>query len=369
MSTALKDLYNDSFFSELTPRIKKALPSFDSKLFLKNVFNSDWKQKELKQRYHRIAEVLWSQLSTEYSVAIDELISVAEVLEKDRFSMSGFEFMFLPTCIELYGIDFFKDSMRGLERITQLISGEFAVRQFYVTYPEEMMMQTLTWSQHKHHCVRRLASEGCRPALPWGMALKAFKLNPSPIFSVLENLKEDTSDFVRKSVANNLNDISKTHPEAVIATVKKWQKLNNKQTDWIIKHACRTLLKKGHKDVLPIFGFLPPTTIQTNNFDLSTKEVSIGNDVHFSFDILNNADQAVKVRIEYAVHFLRQNGEHNEKVFMISERELKTRERYTVVKKHSFKIISTRKYYPGEHHISIIINGETFDIIDFNLSE
>ena len=139
--------------------------------------------------------------------------------------------------------------MKAIEFITQFITCEFAVRPFLLKYGDKMMNQMRAWSLHKSHKVRRLASEGSRPRLPWAMAIPALKKNPMPVLTILENLKNDPSESVRRSVANNLNDISKDRPGMVLKIANAW-KGQNKETDAIVRHGCRTLLKHGHPEVL-----------------------------------------------------------------------------------------------------------------------
>ncbi|MGO0993631.1 DNA alkylation repair protein [Clostridioides difficile] len=227
-----------------------------------------------------------------------------------------------------------------------------------------MMAQMRKWSKHKSEHVRRLASEGCRPQLPWGQAISKFKKDPTPVLPILEQLKTDTSTYVQKSVANNLNDISKTHPDLVISIAKDWYG-KNKSTNWIVKHGCRTLLKKGNRDVLALFGYDDTTSINIQDFTLETTSIFIGENLTFSFKIL--AKKATKTRLEYGIDYMKSNGKRNRKIFKISEVSLKENEKKSYMKKHSFADVSVRKHYPGIHSIAIIINGIEKDKLDFEL--
>ncbi|MCL2746891.1 MAG: hypothetical protein FWE48_07395, partial [Coriobacteriia bacterium] len=188
----------------------------------------------------------------------------------------------------------------------------------------------------------------------------------------LEQLKNDPSAYVRKSVANNLNDISKTHPELVIDIVRNWQGESD-HTDWIIKHACRTLLKRGNRDALALFGFHDGATLDVTEFCLgeSTSEadvhIALGQDLTFSFAI--HAKEATKLRLEYGIDFVKATGKTSRKVFQISETELKADETKLHTKKHSFKDLSTRKHYPGTHAIALIVNGVERETQSFELNK
>ncbi len=204
--------------------------------------------------------------------------------------------------------------------------------------------------------MRRFASEGCRPRLPWAMALPKFKKDPALIIPVLEKLKNDESDFVRRSVANNLNDISKDNPESVLDICEGWYG-QSKHTAEIVKHACRTMLKAGNKRALKIFGYSNPANIEAVDFQFDKEKIPIGEDIRFSFDLIVNEKKKVKVRLEYAVYFMKANGKLSKKVFKLSEKEYAPGT-HGISKKHSFADMSTRRHYPGEQRISIIVNGE-----------
>jgi len=273
--------------------------------------------------------------------------------------------MFLPEFIETRGLDDFETSIQAFEFITRFTSCEFAVRPFIHRYGQPMLDQMLLWSRHDHAMVRRLASEGARPRLPWAMALPALKKDPAPLLPILESLKQDSSDSVRRSVANNLNDISKDNPEFVISLVRKWQGKGN-ETDALIKHACRTLLKQGNAEVLKIFGY-KSQGLQVSDFSLASAQVEFGSSLEFSFSISNNATRTRKVRIEYAIYHLKKNGELTPKVFMISEREMDPGSQTKIERKHTIKPITTRRYYPGIHRVAVIVNGVEAAPIDFTL--
>lgn len=232
-----------------------------------------------------------------------------------------------------------------------------------------MMKQMLVWSKHEHWGVRRLASEGCRPRLPWAMALPNLKENPAPIIPILKNLKNDPSRFVRLSVANNLNDIAKDNPEVVIDLAKRWQG-ESKDVDWIIKHGCRTLLKQGNSEVMKLFGFDSISNdINIENFQISIPKVKVGNSLEFSFNLLNNNNKRSKIRLEYGVYYQKANGTLIKKVHKISEKEYAENSATQISRKHSFRVVTTRKFHLGLHQVAVIINGKEFEKYDFELIE
>lgn len=350
-------MYNRESLYEVAVAIQSVYNSFKVDEFIKSTMDETWNNLELKARCRKISMSLGMYLPEDYKEALS-------ILEK---SVTGFYFaFFFPDFVEVYGQDDINWdlSISALERNTEYWSSEFAVRAFIIKDEERMMAQMRKWSKHKSEHVRRLASEGCRPQLPWGQAISKFKKDPTPVLPILEQLKTDTSTYVQKSVANNLNDISKTHPDLVISIAKDWYG-KNKSTNWIVKHGCRTLLKKGNRDVLALFGYDDTTSINLQDFTLETTSISIGEDLTFSFNIL--AKKATKTRLEYGIDYIKSNGKRNRKIFKISEVSLKENEKKSYMKKHSFADVSVRKHYPGIHSIAIIINGIEKDKLDFEL--
>lgn len=370
MAAALKDLFSEAYLRRVSERISQVIPSFWVGGFEQDVFSDDWKHYQLKQRYHHMARCLRAQLASDYPKLIDQLIAIAAHLQASKMDIVGLEHIFIPTVIELYGNGNLLDSVRGMEHITELASCEFAVRQFFVSDTEQMLSIATAWCHHPNPHVRRLASEGARPALPWGRALKAFKADPRALMPLLTKLKDDPSLYVRKSVANHLNDISKTHPELVTQTAKQW-KGTSKASDWIIKHACRTLLKAGNTEILPVFGYQKPDHLSLENMTCSD-DVAAGDQLHFGFEVTNRANAPQKLRLEYAIGFLRKNGQHNQKVFMIRDQDILANQTISIHKKHSFRPISTRVYYPGAQYLLLKVNGvewikKTFELGGFEL--
>jgi 3-methyladenine DNA glycosylase AlkC len=267
---------------------------------------------------------------------------------------SGFEHMFFQDYVECYGLHDFETSMPALEHFTKFSSSEFAVRIFILQQDKRMMKQMLNWAKSDNHHVRRLASEGCRPRLPWAVSLPAFKKNPQPILPILKILMNDKSEYVRRSVANNLNDISKDNPDIVLDWAQQWLG-DNENTDRTIKHACRTLLKQGDPEAMTLFGFTTPKHIKLIHFKVQPK-VILGDNLEFSFLLKSHKAQLGQCRIEFAIDFVKANGSLSRKVFKITEGKYVEKEKQ-VTKYFSFKKISTRKYYAGKHQLTIIING------------
>ena len=349
MAEKLKDLFfTTSFIAQLGDAIQQIYPDFDKEQFTSLVYDGTWETKELKAKMRHVTHCSHKALPEDYPEAL-------EILTKIASAFRGFEAMVFPDYVECYGLDHWDLSLSALAFFTKLCSSEFAIRPFLARDPERAMATLRVWAEDEDHNVRRLASEGCRPRLPWAMALPTFKKDPSLILPVLEKLKNDDSEYVRKSVANNLNAISKDHPELVLDICERWIG-QTKNTDWIVRHACRTMLKAGNRRALLLFGFADPTDMGVENLRLDEETLSIGEDLHFAFDLRVNAQEACKVRLELGAYYVKARGKLSRKVFHIRE-DCFAPGIHSISRKHSFADQSTRKHYPGEHQISIIVNG------------
>ncbi len=346
----LKDtLYKVELIENLSNEIHSVFSEFEKDRFVAAILSSEWNALELKQRMRHITQRLRDFLPESYSHSIDILMLVSP-------KINGFIVLSFSDFIEIYGNDNWDLSMKALAHFTKSCSSEFAIRPFLDTAPEKGMKQMLKWSKDENEHVRRLSSEGCRPKLPWGMALKKFIADPALILPILENLKDDPSEYVRKSVANNLNDISKDHPETVLEICERWQG-KSKNTDWIIKHACRTMLKKGNKRAMVLFGFGDPKNVSVSGFYAEKSSLKIGEQTPLAFNLTIDEKEKKKLRLEYIVHFVKANGKTSPKVFQISEKEYESGS-HKIKFKHDFQERTTRKHYPGMHRFEIVVNGD-----------
>ena len=359
MAEPLKNMFNCESLGAFGAAIKAAYGDFDAVGFVAAVMGEGWEALELKARGRKISCTLGDFLPRDYECALG-------VLDALRGNYQGPCLFCLPDFVEVFGVGDgdLEPSLAALARYTPHASAEFAIRPLIVRHPARVMAQMLAWADSENEHLRRLASEGCRPQLPWGMALTAFKADPAPVLPILERLCDDSSHYVRNSVANNLNDISKTHPELVLDIAKRWQG-HSERTDWIIKHACRTLLKKGNREALALFGCDDAAAVEVSDFALGAERVAIGGELTFSFTIY--AKSVVKARLEYAVDYVKANGKQSRKVFQISEILLKQGEHRDYQKRISFVDLSTRKHYPGTHALALIVNGQERGKVTFEV--
>lgn len=347
MAEQLKNIYTQNYILCLANEIKKQYTSFQTQNFIDSIFDSTWNSLELKARMRHIALKLNEFLPLDYKKQLEILKPVS----KDFFS---YESMFFQDFVEVFGLHDFNNSMKALEIFTIDSSSEFAIRQFILKYEDKTLEKMKLWAKSENEHLRRLASEGCRPRLPWAIALIKYKKDPSKVLEILELLKNDKSLYVRKSVANNLNDISKDNPYLVIEFVKKNLGIT-KELDWICKHGSRTLLKKGIKEILELFDYGKVEHIKVSNF-IVDENIKMGENLNFTFDLESNKALG-KLRVEYIIEYLKANGSYSKKIFMIAQNEINENIK-NFRKKQSFKNMTTRKHYKGKHFIAIILNGQ-----------
>jgi 3-methyladenine DNA glycosylase AlkC len=357
----LKDLFNEKSVSTLAEVMHQVHPDFARQPFIDAVFADNWPALELKQRMRHITILLAEQLPGDYRTALQILQQAIPMLPEQ-----GFEKMVFPDFIEVYGLEDYQASVPALAYFTQFISAEFSVRHFIVKYPEKMMSQMLAWCHHEHPGVRRLASEGCRPRLPWGIALPSLKKDPSPILPILEELKLDPCESVRRSVANNLNDISKDNPQVTLEVLQNWQVLNEPEIDAITSHALRTLLKAGHPQALEMMGY-PPPCIEVRQLQVSPTKIPLEGEATLSFQVVSLAEQTQDLMIDYVLHLVRARNKMGTKVFKLCKRTIAPGEVLQIERKVSFAPVTTRRYYPGTHAVEPQINGRTYGKVEFEL--
>ncbi|MCG6201983.1 DNA alkylation repair protein [Psychromonas antarctica] len=367
MSALLKDLYSETFYHFLSETLTDVIPAFDGRQFITLIFCEQFAGYELKQRVSHTATVLHQFMPAQFDRSVDLILAMVKHFEGLGVKSDSLEYLFLPEYIQRYGINDYQSAVPAFEVITQFISCEFAVRPFIVKYEKPMLEQMVLWADHDHNRVRRLASEGSRPRLPWAITLASLKKNPAPLLPIFEQLKQDECELVRRSVANSLNDIAKDNPDFVIQFAREHYG-RNKNTDRLIKHACRTLLKKGEPNALVIFGF-DSRDITMSEFKIKDLIIRTGTELEFSFSVRNLSLLTKKLRLEYGLYYQKHNGSLSRKVFKISEREISPNEIYSITRKQSFKVVTTRKFYPGAHQVSIIVNGREFETLNFELIE
>lgn len=356
-----RDVYNRDSVSSLAKRIQKTHPKFKAEDFVDSAL-VNFAKLSLSERSLQICRCLKEFLPVDFTEAIDIILKSqkAEMCSDELEGSEGFIVMPQTQYVSEYGLKHFELSMHALEEMTKRFTSEFAIRFFLIEFPDKTLAQMKKWAVHENCHVRRLASEGCRPLLPWAMRLNQFVEDPKPVIEILELMKFSPERYVERSIANNLNDISKHHSDLVTKLLKKWQQEG--VSSWLITHALRTLFKQGNPQALKLNGFDPEAQIEVSELNLSPI-VNFGENLEFSFKI--NSKRSEKLMIDYIVHHMKANGKLAPKVFKLAKKTISGEQ--TISKKHSIREITTRKYYPGLHLVQIQINGKVYAESSFEL--
>lgn len=365
-----RDLFNPKLVQQIAQDIHQVYPTFDQVGFAAHI-NPQLAPLALKERASCIAEALHEFLPKDFNEAGKILLdALGNELEAIDFSGES-AFMYMPhgIFVSKYGLaeDHFELSTTFLYEMTKRFSAEFAIRPFLDAYPKQMLKKLQHWVKDTNQHVRRLVSEGTRPRLPWAARLKVYDQDYTAILNLLEALKNDPELYVRRSVANHLNDLTKDRKALTIETLTAWNQTPTPFITWITKHALRSLVKAGDKAALGLLGFSDQPQIEIQNFQLKHQQVTIGEQLEFSFDIISLANKKQPLVIDYSIHFMKANGQQAPKVFKLKVADLPVNKPLKIKKKQRLQQLSTRTLYPGQHSVEVQINGQSFGKLDFDL--
>lgn len=363
----LKDYYDEALVRQMAEWITAVYPPFEVTAFVRQIV-PQLAGKALKERITIITEALRTHLPASYQKAweILEATLAKDLPGSGATANGGWHYWPIAQFIEMYGLDDFELSMRGMYEITKRHTAEFAIRPFLVKYPERTLAVLSKWAEDENAHVRRLVSEGTRPRLPWGMRLQQFIADPSPTLALLGKLKDDPSDYVRRSVANHLNDISKDNPDLVLRQLKRWQEQPTPESDWITRHALRSLVKAGNADALQLLGF-GEAQVRLTELQVAPAAIHVGETLSIAFNLHSDSDEAQHCVVDYVLHFMKANGRPAPKVFKLKNVTLAAGDSMPFSKKQHFKPVTTRRYYAGRHRLEIQVNGRVLAGVDFEL--
>ncbi len=368
---AFKENFNQELIEWIAYHFNKHNQAFDKKVFIE-ISMKDLASLELKERAAQITKALIYCLPADYYEA-SELVhaSLHPTQDSDRDGaeirdgLTGWAIWPICDWATQAGMDQPDIALNLLKCLTKRFSAEFAIRPFLRDQPSATLRVLNKWARHKNRHVRRLASEGSRPRLPWGLQLKSFVIDPSPILPLLRMLRDDEEEYVRRSVANSLNDIAKDHPDMVANIAENWLRDATPQRKKLIKHACRTLIKQGHKPTLKAFGYQSVKGVEAV-LHIKKSRVKFGETLEFDCHFNHSGKSNEPVIIDYIIHFVKASGKTSPKVFKWKSGNLKVGAS-SATKRHAIKPITTRKYYGGEHILEIIINGDVVARQSFEL--
>ncbi len=374
MAEAFKNAFNEQVIRLLADIFQRVYPAFSKQSFIDGCLDG-LESLELKERVALIIDNIDRELPDDFDEFGTVLLAAmhpdedGDELTPTEFGpegAKGFPAWPLIDAVVRRGLDEPAKALSLLKELTKRFSAEFAIRPFIDKYPEYAFDVLSIWVADKNRHVRRLASEGARPRLPWGMQLKALVVDPSPLLPILEALKDDKEEYVRRSVANNLNDIAKDHPDLVAEIAERWLVGADKNRKRLVRHACRTLIKQGHEGVLRAFGYSAPEGLKAN-IEVRTPNVLYGAALEFTVNLSSGIPEQ-SIMVDYAVHFMKANGTTAPKVFKWKDTMLSKEGEISATRKHAIKPITTRTYYAGEHKLEIFVNGVSVGVESFTLT-
>jgi 3-methyladenine DNA glycosylase AlkC len=358
---ALKNLINKNVVRKMAGLISSFYSSFNTHKFIKQA--SQLEDLELKDRVGHVSKALKLELTHHFK---SDALILRKVLETHE--LKGFELWPISEYISENGLDHFEEAFDLMYLLTQDFTSEFAIRPFLKKDFNRCLKKLSKWIEDENVHIRRWVSEGTRPILPWGGKIQAFIENPITL-NLIEKLKYDEELYVRKSVANHLNDISKSHPQLVVETLKRWEakapKTHVEKIRWIKKHSLRTLIKNGHPEALALMGASKQVDCKISKLVLNKKTYQLGDDIIFSFDVISTSRKSQNLIVDYGIRFCKSGGKSSIKIFKLKVLNILPGETKSFRKTHSLRKITTMKFYSGMHELILQINGSTHEKVSW----
>lgn len=362
MAEPMKNHFDRELATLLARRFADLDPDFEAERFVDAVAGA-FPELELKARINVVADELRRGLPDDYPAALALVVSVAE-----GDDIEGFTAWPLCTFVERHGHDHPTESLAAMERLTRRFSCEFALRPFLDAHLDQTLDAVRRWTSSPHEDVRRLASEGTRPRLPWGPQVASLTEDPGIGIDVLRALRHDPSETVRRSVANHLNDISKDHPDRVVDLCAKW--IREPTTDpAMIRHALRTLVKRGDAGAMAVLGFSTAPEVEVGAFTITPSRIRLGESITLTATMTSTAAAGQRLVVDFVVHHVGASGATTSKVFKWKNLGLDPGATVGLVKQRRIATASTRRYYAGRHQVQLQVAGRilaesSFELLD-----
>ncbi len=355
-----KDAFNSELIDGISSGLAQAYDDFDADRF-ERLAKEGLTDLELKARSAQVGNALLATLPADFD-------SAAEIIERSLEDGGILAWAVMPVgfFVAERGISSPERGLGTLKELTKRFTSEDPIRRFIVEHPDLTLATLAEWVRDDDHHVRRLVSEGTRPRLPWSEQLKAFIADPGPILPLLHSLRDDPSEYVRRSVANNLNDISKDHPDLVAELAAEWLVKASPERRRLVEHACRSLVKQGHRPTLEALGYGEPE-LTVDVFKVLTPTVRFGSALRFEVNLFSAASKSQLLVLDYVIHHQKANGTTSPKVFKWKKLALAPGGEHEAVRAHKIRPISTRRYYPGRHRVELVANGRTLASGEFEL--
>ncbi len=368
MAAKLKELFDERAVRSLAGALGRAHRGFGSASFVRACLDG-LEALELTGRAWQIAEAMHAHLPAPFPNAARVITASLgpELESSEEFGLEPLLYMPHVFFVQKYGLRDFEVAMALQYELTKRFSAESSIRAYLSRYPKQTYARLRVWSTDPNVHVRRLVSEGTRPRLPWAPRLREFQKDPAPVLKLLERLKDDPERYVQRSVANNLNDIAKDHPDVAVSVCERWLRKPTPSRTFIARHALRSLVKQGHGGALGLMGAGERPRIRIENARVSPKRIRIGDTVSFSFCLVSTAPGPQQLIVDYAAHLVKASGARKPKVFKLRKLELQPRQSVALSGRLSFAPMTTRRHYPGRHALELLVNGTRYPLVDFEL--
>ena len=355
----LKDLLGPAAIAVIGDAGLAASPRFDRTAFADAALTG-LDALSIMERARHIADALRHAMPGDYAGSVAILRAMAPRLTH------GFQAVAITEFVARHGLDHVDLSLATLADLTRFGSAEFAIRPFLARDTAGTLAVMLAWSRDENEHVRRLASEGSRPRLPWAGRVAALKAAPTLAAPLRESLKGEPIVYVRKSVANHLNDIAKDRPDWLVDRLAAWP-ADDARTMWIIRHALRTLIKQGDPRALALIGVGHGAAVEVSAFAVVPKTVRLGDAITIATDVRSTAAEVQRLVVDYRLHYARAGGKKAAKVFKLRTFDLGAGETVALSIRQTIKDFSTRRHHPGTHEVELIVNGQTMARAAFEL--
>ncbi len=361
----LKDYFTPEVIEAFAQRVVTVRSDFDAPRFMSEVLDRGWDDLAFTQRSERIGDAFWSVLGMGVEPALEVIVSMLpeELDDPEGALNNGFWMWPLGHVIATYATEHLELGLDACEALTKRFTAEFAVRPFLARYPEAMD-RVHRWALDPSEHVRRLASEGTRSRLPWASRLS---LPVDRVLEVLSTLRRDDSLYVRRSVANHLNDLAKDDSDRIVTLLEDWYAEGVPETTWIVRHALRNHLKNGDRRVMALFGYEVPV-VDLRDLAVSPTSVAIGDSVDITFDLVETGAKAQQLMVDLVVGYRKSNGTVGPKVFKFRDLTIAPGTTTNFEKQLGMIERSTRRLHPGAHSVAIRVNGLDLAQVEFELT-
>lgn len=330
--------------------IAPAVPGFDAKTFVVNAAEP-LAGLELKARIAAVADALGASLPGPFAVDAPRVAAAVGSSE-----LSGWEAWPALTWVERFGLSDPEPALDALAAMTGRASAEFAIRPYIDAHPELTWPRLGEWARSTDPDLRRLASEGTRPRLPWGGKVASLLDDPAPAIALLDLLYDDPDEVVRRSVANHVNDIARDDPDLALTTVTRWRDAGEARP-WPIRHALRGLVKRGDLRALALLGVDVDAEIGVR-LELGASEARIGDRLELNVTLENPGEREMVAEVDYAVSYARPSGRPSRRVFKMARVDLPAGETLNLTRRLELAHRSIRTLHPGEHLVELQVNGK-----------